>query len=213
MNMARRSGSSVVPTLGRLQSSAMLLREVVRQYALGLYSTIIDNVHFRRALMAERLETVDAIVEKYAVVSSPIKSKIYIGLGSIFVIFSIIGIWIPGWPTVSWAVPAAFLFSLSNEKLFRWTLTNRFFGPSMFEYYATGKTLPRHVKIVIASMIGLMTTTSAYFVWYVSTRGDGTLMDLSSWNGADNNAYGAITILFVGILGMAYVLSMVKSRE
>ena len=89
--------------------------------------------------MAERLETVDAIVEKYAVVSNPIKSKIYVGLGSIFVVFSIIGIWIPGWPTVSWAVPAAFLFSLSNEKLFRWTLTNRFFGDSMFEYYATGK--------------------------------------------------------------------------
>lgn len=163
--------------------------------------------------MAERLETVDAIVEKYAVVSSPVKSKIYIGLGSVFVVFSIIGIWIPGWPTVSWAVPAAFLFSLSNERLFRWTLTNRFFGPSMFEYYATGKTLPKHVKIVIASLIGLMATASAYFVWYVSTKGDGTLMDVSSWNGADENAYGAITILVVGILGMAYVLSMVKSRD
>ena len=163
--------------------------------------------------MAERLETVDAIVEKYAVVSSPVKSKIYIGLGSIFVAFSIIGIWVPGWPTVSWAVPAAFLFSLSNERLFRWTLTNRFFGPSMFEYYATGKTLPKHVTIVIASLIALMTSVSAYFVWYVSTKGDGTLMDTSSWSGADENAYGAITILVVGLLGMAYVLSMVKSRD
>ena len=89
--------------------------------------------------MAERLETVDEIVAKYAVVSNPVKSKIYVGFGSIFVIFAIIGIWIPGWPTVSWAVPAAFLFSLSNERLFRWTLTNKFFGPSLFEYYATGK--------------------------------------------------------------------------
>tara|TARA_B100000519_G_scaffold181773_1_gene174295 strand:- start:533 stop:799 length:267 start_codon:yes stop_codon:yes gene_type:complete len=83
----------------------------------------------------------------------------------------------------------------------------------MFEYYATGKTLPMHVKVFIAGMIGLMTSASAYFVWYVSTKGDGTLMDISSWNGADENAYGAITILIVGILGMAYVLSMVKSRE
>ena len=163
--------------------------------------------------MAERLETVDAIVEKYAVVSNPIKSKIYVGLGSIFVVFSIIGIWIPGWPTVSWAVPAAFLFSLSNEKLFRWTLTNRFFGDSMFEYYATGKTLPRHVKVIIAGMIGVMATISAYFVWYVSTKGDGVLMDASSWNGADEQAFGAITILLVGFLGMAYVLTMVKSRD
>ena len=68
--------------------------------------------------MGDRLESVDAVVEKYAVVSNPVKSRIYVGLGSIFVVFSIIGIWIPGWPTVSWAVPAAFLLSLSNEKLF-----------------------------------------------------------------------------------------------
>lgn len=33
--------------------------------------------------MAERLETVDEIVAKYAVVSNPIKSKIYVGFGSI----------------------------------------------------------------------------------------------------------------------------------
>ena len=76
------------------------------------------------ATMEGRLDSVDAVVEKYAVISSPIKSRIYIGLGSVFVTFAIIGIWVPGWPTVSWAVPAAFLFSLSNEKLFRWTLTN-----------------------------------------------------------------------------------------
>ena len=83
--------------------------------------------------MEGRLDSVDAVVEKYAVVSNPIKSKIYVGLGSVFVAFAIIGIWVPGWPTVSWAVPAAFLFSLSNEKLFRWTLTNKYFGSALFE--------------------------------------------------------------------------------
>ena len=163
--------------------------------------------------MAERLETVDAIVDRYAVVSSPIKSRIYVGLGSIFVVFAIIGIIFPGWPTVSWAVPAAFLFSLSNEKLFRWSLTNRFFGSSLFEYYATGKTLPSHVKVIIIAMIGLMVTISSYFVWFVSTKGDGTLLDTSSWNGKDEYAFGAITILLVGILGMLYVATMVKSRK
>ena len=99
--------------------------------------------------MADRLQTVDQIVAKYAVVSNPIKSKIYVGLGLIFVVFAIIGIWIPGWPTVSWAVPAAFLFS-SNEKLFRWTLTNKFFGPS--EYY-NRKDASKAVKVIIASLI------------------------------------------------------------
>ena len=77
-------------------------------------------------------------------------------MGCIFVLFAIAGIWIPGWPTVSWAVPAAFLFSLSNERLFRWSLTNRYFGKSMFDYYATGKTLPDHVKYIIAFSIFFM---------------------------------------------------------
>ena len=163
--------------------------------------------------MSDRLETVDAVVEKYAVVSSPIKSRIYIGFGSLFVLFAIIGIWIPGWPTVSWAVPAAFLFSLSNEKLFRWTLTNRFFGASLFEYYATGKTLPGHVKAIIVLMIGIMSTLSGYFVWYVSTKGDGPLLNPSSWTGKDEYAFGTITILAVGILGMLYVATLVKSRK
>ncbi len=163
--------------------------------------------------MAERLVSIDDIASKYAVVSNPVKSKIYVGFGSIFVIFAIIGIWVPGWPTVSWAVPAAFLFSLSNERLFRWTLTNKLFGPSLFEYYATGKTLPKHAKIVIACMIGLMTTLSAYFVWYVSTKGEGTLFDISSWNGADQYAFGSLAIITVGLLGIAYVLTMVKSRD
>ena len=90
----------------------------------------------------ERLQTIDEVVEKYCVASSPAKSKLYVGLGMMFLGFAIIGIWVPGWPTVSWAVPAAFLFSMSSEKMFRLTLTNRYFGAAMFEYYATGKTIP-----------------------------------------------------------------------
>ena len=160
---------------------------------------------------SERLETIDEIVEKYCISSSPLKSKIYILFGYLFVLFAIIGIWVPGWPTVSWAVPAAFLFSLSNEKLFRWSLTNNYFGSSMFEYYATGKTLPNHVKYIIAFFIFLMSSFSAYFVWLVSTKGDGILQDPSSWNGADPG-FGSGTIFFVGLIGIWYVLSQVKSR-
>ena len=160
---------------------------------------------------SERLKTIDEIVEKYCVSSSQLKSKIYVSLGCLFVLFAIIGIWVPGWPTVSWAVPAAFLFSLSNEKLFRWTLTNNYFGSSMFEYYATGKTLPNHVKYIIAFSIFSMSLFSAYFVWLVSTKGDGVLQDPSSWNGADPG-FGSATIIFVGLIGIWYVLLQVKSR-
>ena len=161
--------------------------------------------------MEERLQSVDEIVETYSVSSSPTKSRIYSILGCIFIVFAIIGIWVPGWPTVSWAVPAAYFFSISSEKLFRWTLTNQYFGSSIFEYYATGKTLSRHAKYGIASLIAVMTSSSAYFVWLVSTKGDGVLSDPSSWNGADPGFGAGVTIL-VGIIGVWYVGIKVPTR-
>ena len=86
----------------------------------------------------DRLDSIEEVVERYCVSSSPVKSKLYVGIGCVLLFFAFIGIWVPGLPTVSFAVPAAFLFSLSSERLFRGTLTNRFFGEAMFEYYATG---------------------------------------------------------------------------
>ena len=163
--------------------------------------------------MIQRLKTIDEVVEHYSVTSSKIKSRIYVTLGVIFLVFAVIGIWVPGWPSVSWAVPAAFLFSLSNERLFRWTLSNRFFGPTLFEYYATRKTLPSHVKFIIIGMIGLMSIISAFFVWSVSTKGDnGNLLNPSTWTDADEFAAGSITILIVGLIGIVYVLRWVKTR-
>ena len=165
-------------------------------------------------IQEERLESVDAIVEKYAVSSNPVRRIIYVTIGCICLVFAGIGIILPGWPTVSWAVPAAFLFSLSNERLFRYTLTNRFFGASLFEYYATGKTLPSHVKAVITMMIGAMSTFSAYFVWAVSTRGEeGKLLQPNTWSGADEFALGAFTIIGVGVLGILYVILKVNTRS
>lgn len=160
----------------------------------------------------ERLETIDEVVEKYCVASSPAKSKLYVGLGMMFLGFAVIGIWVPGWPTVSWAVPAAFLFSMSSEKMFRLTLTNRYFGAAMFEYYATGKTIPKHAKYGTVGLIALMTSVSSSFVWFVSTKGDGVLGDPSTWNGADPG-FGAGTVILVGLIGMWYVGFRVPTRE
>ena len=91
-------------------------------------------------------------------------------------------------------------------------MTNRFFGSAMFDYYATGKTIPRHAKSGIIALIALMTTTSAIFVWYVSTLGEGVVSDPSSWDGADPG-FGSITIILVGIVGAWYVASKVSVRE
>ena len=160
----------------------------------------------------ERLETVEEIVEEYSISSSPSKSRLYTILGSLFVVFAIIGIWIPGWPTVSWAVPVAYFFSISSVRLFRWTLTNDYFGPAIFEYYATGKTIPKHAKYGGFSLIGIMSAISAYFVWAVSTRGTGSLGAPSSWDGADPG-FGAVTVIVVGLIGIWYVGFRVPTRN
>jgi len=60
-------------------------------------------------------------------------------------------------------------------------------------------------------MISLMTILSTYGVWAVSTRGDGTILEPSSWNGADPG-YGALSILVAGIIGVWYVFARVKTR-
>ena len=142
--------------------------------------------------------TVDSIIEKYAVTSHPVKSRVFFGLGGLFVIFALIGVWLPGWPTVSWAVPATFFFSLSSKKLFRWCLTNRYFGKALFQYYASGKTIPKHAKIGICVGILLMSFLSAYVVFTLSYPAD--------------PGYGPAFIIVSGIIGVLYIIFFVKTR-
>ena len=208
MKMARRRGSSTEPI--RIEMPPELSQRLVPDE--GWLEAKSQNKMVQRLYMGERLDTIEAIVERYCVASSPAKSKLYIGLGFLFIVFAVIGIWVPGWPTVSWAVPAAFLFSMSSESMFRWTLTNRFFGAAMFEYYATGKTIPKHAKLSVMGLIALMTFSSATFVWYVSTLGDGQFTEPGSWNGADPG-YGAVTILLVGMIGVWWLYAKVKTRD
>ena len=149
--------------------------------------------------MSEQKPNVEDIIERYSVVASPIKSKLYIGLGCVFTAFAIIGIWIPGWPTISWAIPAAFLFSLSSQRLFRWSLTNPYFGGALLAYYAAGKTIPFHAKILVILCITMMTMASAFFVFRISYPAD--------------PGYGPGTIILAGALGVLYILIGVKTRK
>ena len=165
-----------------------------------------------RQATVEPLTNVDEVVEKYYAQKPLLQRRLYVALGGLFVGFAFIGIYVPGWPTVSWAVPAAFLFSLSSESMFRWALTNRYFGAAMFDYYANGKTIPKHAKVGVISLISLMTISSATFVWYVSTLGEGEYTDPSSWNGADPG-FGAATILLVGLIGVWWLWKKVPARQ
>ena len=146
-------------------------------------------------LLERKLESVDAIVDRYARKVGPGKRKIFVFIGIIFVIFAFIGIFIPGWPTVSWAVPAAYLFSISNERLFRWSLTNRFFGAALFDYYSTGKTIPKHAKMWIMVMVTVM---SALSIWLTTVAGD--------------PGYGQVTIAIAWVVGVWWLYAKVETR-
>jgi uncharacterized protein len=134
--------------------------------------------------------SVDQLVARYGRNSSPIVRKLYVGLGCLLLVFAVIGIWVPGWPTVSWAVPAAYLFSLSSERLFRWTLTNRWFGERLLDYYASDKTLPLHAKRGIMAFISAMSIVSAYATYQLGDPGIGSAFIL---------AVGAIGVAYVGL--------------
>ena len=84
---------------------------------------------------------------------NPLARILWIGIGGLAVIFAVIGIVVPGWPTTSWLVLAAYCFARSSQRLFRWLLTNRVFGPALLEYYRSGRALPFHSKMVIGALI------------------------------------------------------------
>jgi uncharacterized membrane protein YbaN (DUF454 family) len=100
---------------------------------------------------------------------NPLVRFIWVLVGCLAVVFAFIGIVIPGWPTTSWLVLAAYCFARSSQKLFRWLLTNRMFGPVLLEYYRSGKTLPFHSKMVICTVICVASGAS---IWGVTEAGD-----------------------------------------
>jgi len=142
---------------------------------------------------------IDELVRRHYAASGPIRRYIYFGLGCLFAALALAGVWVPGWPTVSWAVPAAFMFSLSSERLFRWSLSNPFFGRALYRYYAAGKTLPKHAKRAIAAAIAAMSTVSAVFVFRVSYPAD--------------PGFGPALIALAGAIGVWYVLYRVPTRR
>jgi uncharacterized protein len=149
-------------------------------------------------LVQSSMKNINKIIDLYYVNSSPIRTWIFVALGSICAAFAILGIWIPGWPTVSWAIPSAFFYSLSSKKLFVWTLTNPYFGDFVYQYYEQGKTITIRTKILIVLLIVPMVLSSAYLVYKVSYPVD--------------PGYGPAIILTSGLCGLWYVLYVVKTR-
>ncbi len=104
----------------------------------------------------------------------------FLGLG-------VTGFFLPGLPGTPLLLVAAWLFSLSNDRLYRWMMTNRWFGQIVADY-RSGFGIPRRIKriaitmVVIAIAISavfaldvwwhrlLLVAVGAYGIWFIRTR-------------------------------------------
>jgi uncharacterized membrane protein YbaN (DUF454 family) len=90
------------------------------------------------------------------------KKYFFIGLGSLFTLLGITGIFIPILPTTPFLVLAAYLFARSSERCLNWLLTNRLFG-SYISNYRSGKGLPLTQKILTLILLWVTIGYSAFF--------------------------------------------------
>lgn len=79
---------------------------------------------------------------------------IYAALGFMFLGIGIAGFYTPVLPGTINLLAAAYFFSMSSERMFRWMMTNRVFGQQLRDYRA-GLGIPRRVKIVAISSIAI----------------------------------------------------------
>jgi hypothetical protein len=114
-------------------------------------------------------QMIEAVLSEHKPSRNPLVRGIWVILGTIFVVFAYIGVLVPGWPTTSWLVAAAFCFARSSQRLFRWLLTNPVFGKALLNYYRAGKALPLHSKIVI---IGMLSVVSLLSIVVITKAGD-----------------------------------------
>lgn len=93
---------------------------------------------------------------------SPTARAIYATLGTIVLVLGIAGYILPGLPGTPLLLVAAWLFSMSNERLYRWMTTNRWFGQTVADY-REGLGIPRRVKAVAITSMSLVVPLSVAF--------------------------------------------------
>ena len=75
-----------------------------------------------------------------------LKKKLYITFDFLAVALAIVGVFIPGLPTVPFLLVALFCFERSSKKYHDMIMNNKYFGPVLQDYYS-GKGLTLSVKI------------------------------------------------------------------
>ncbi len=93
---------------------------------------------------------------------NPLARVAFVVLGLLALGLGITGFIVPGLPGTVFLLIAAWMFSLSNERLYNWMLTNRWFGSTLADYRA-GLGMPRKIKIIAISSMTVVVPLSVTF--------------------------------------------------
>ena len=86
-----------------------------------------------------------------------LKKKLYIAFGFLAVILAIVGVFIPGLPTVPFLLVALFCFERSSKKYHDMIMNNKYFGPVLQDYYSgTGLTPSVKIKAILFLSCGMI---------------------------------------------------------
>ena len=83
--------------------------------------------------------------------------------GTFFLSLGIVGIAIPLLPTTPFLLLAAACYLRGSERMYKWMLTNRYFGPYLSNY-RQGRGIPWRVKIATVSLLWIVIGFSAIVV-------------------------------------------------
>ena len=98
-----------------------------------------------------------------------LKKKLYVTFGFLAVALAIVGVFIPGLPTVPFLLVALFCFERSSKKYHDMIMNNKYFGPVLQDYYS-GKGLTSSVKIKAISFLSCGMAFSIYKIQNLHAR-------------------------------------------
>ena len=101
----------------------------------------------------------------------PVRRSVYFAVGASSVVFGVIGIAVPVWPTTCFLLLAGWCFARSSPRAERWLHENRIFGRYLRDYRERGiisHRVRRNSLVVLWGSIGVSALLVAERLWLVA---------------------------------------------
>ena len=105
----------------------------------------------------------DAAERAVDTLPGPIRRGVYFGVGAVSVVFGVIGIFVPLWPTTCFLLLAGWAFARSSTRAERWLHENRLFGKYLKDYRENG-VISHRVRGTTVAIMWLFMGASAVFL-------------------------------------------------